>query len=64
MKKLINILILGPILSKIGAWSSNQSKPMETRDALLNKIDEYKKNLQIKIMFQDQALVWIFIKTK
>ena len=31
-----------PYLSKIGAWSSNQSKPMETRDALLNKIDEYK----------------------
>ena len=31
-----------PYLSKIGAWSSIQSKPMETRDALLNKIDEYK----------------------
>ena len=31
-----------PYLSKIGAWSSNQSKPMENRDALLNKIDEYK----------------------
>ena len=31
-----------PYLSKIGAWSSSQSKPMETRDALLNKIDEYK----------------------
>ncbi len=29
-------------LSRIGAWSSNQSKPMETRDAFLNKIDEYK----------------------
>ena len=31
-----------PYLSKIGAWSSSQSKPMETRDALLNQIDEYK----------------------
>ena len=31
-----------PYLSRIGAWSSNQSKPMETRDAFLNKIDEYK----------------------
>ena len=31
-----------PYLSKIGAWSSSQSKPMETRDALLNRIDEYK----------------------
>ena len=30
-------------ISRIGAWSSNQSKPMETRDAFLNKIEEYKK---------------------
>ena len=29
-----------PYLSKIGAWSSNQSKPME--DSFLNKIEEYK----------------------
>ena len=29
-------------LSKIGAWSSNQSQPMETRDAFLAKIEEYK----------------------
>ena len=35
-----------PYLSKIGAWSSNQSKPMETRDALLNKIDEYKNKFK------------------
>ena len=40
-----------PYLSKIGAWSSNQSKPMETRDALLNKIDEYKNK------FTDQSNV-------
>ena len=33
-------------LSKIGAWSSSQSKPMETRDALLNKIDEYKNKFK------------------
>ena len=32
-----------PYLSRIGAWSSSQSKPMETRDAFLNKIEEYKK---------------------
>ena len=31
-----------PYLSRIGAWSSNQSKPMETRDAFFNKIEEYK----------------------
>ena len=31
-----------PYLSRIGAWSSNQSKPMETRDAFLNQIEEYK----------------------
>jgi pyridoxamine 5'-phosphate oxidase len=30
-------------ISRIGAWSSNQSKPMETRDAFLDKIEEYKK---------------------
>ena len=29
-------------LSRIGAWSSSQSKPMETRDAFFNKIEEYK----------------------
>ena len=27
-----------PYISRIGAWSSNQSKPMETRDAFLNKL--------------------------
>jgi len=32
-----------PYLSKIGAWSSNQSKPMETRNEFIKKIDEYKK---------------------
>ena len=31
-----------PYLSRIGAWSSNQSKPMENRNAFLNKIEEYK----------------------
>ena len=31
-----------PYLSRIGAWSSLQSKPMENRDAFLNKIEEYK----------------------
>ncbi len=37
-----------PYLSKIGAWSSNQSKPMETRDAFLNRIEEYKKKFSDK----------------
>ena len=32
-----------PYLSKIGAWSSNQSRPMDTRDDFLNKIEEFKK---------------------
>ena len=31
-----------PYLSKIGAWSSNQSRPMDTRDDFLNKIREFK----------------------
>ena len=31
-----------PYLSRIGAWSSNQSKPMENRDVFLNQIEEYK----------------------
>ena len=31
-----------PYLSKIGAWSSDQSKPMETRDSFLNKVNKYK----------------------
>ena len=31
-----------PYLSRIGAWSSNQSKPMETRDSFLNRIQKYK----------------------
>ncbi len=31
-----------PYLSRIGAWSSLQSKPMENRDSFLNKIEEYK----------------------
>ena len=35
-----------PYISKIGAWSSNQSKPMETRDAFLNKIEEYKNKFK------------------
>ena len=30
-------------ISKIAAWSSNQSKPMKMRDEFLNKIEELKK---------------------
>ena len=47
-----------PYISRIGAWSSNQSKPMEARDSFLNKVEEYKKkfHLQIKITFQDQSI--------
>tara|TARA_Y100001958_G_C21202917_1_gene529322 strand:- start:1059 stop:1682 length:624 start_codon:yes stop_codon:yes gene_type:complete len=40
-----------PYLSRIGAWSSNQSKPMETRDAFLNRIEKYKNK------FKDQDKV-------
>ena len=43
IKRLMNILILDPYLSKIGAWSSNQSKPMEKQRCFINKIEEYKK---------------------
>ena len=54
-----------PYLSKIGAWSSSQSKPMETRDALLNKIDEYKnKFTDQKNVPRPKSLVWIFTFTK
>ena len=49
-----------PYLSKIGAWSSNQSRPMDTRDDFLNKIEEFKKNLMIKIMFHDQIIGQVF----
>ena len=35
-----------PYLSKIGAWSSNQSRPMDTRDDFLNKIEEFKKKVK------------------
>jgi len=35
-----------PYLSKIGAWSSNQSSPMENRDAFLKKIEEYKNKFK------------------
>ena len=45
-----------PYLSKIGAWSSNQSKPMEKRDAFLIKSKNTKINLLIKIMFLDQSI--------
>ena len=37
-----------PYLSKIGAWSSNQSKPMETRDEFLKKIDEFKNKYSVQ----------------
>ena len=37
-----------PYISRIGAWSSNQSKPMEARDSFLNKVEEYKKKFADK----------------
>ncbi len=39
--------------SRIGAWASKQSKVLSSRDELINSIEDYKKNLMIKIMFQD-----------
>ena len=42
--------------SRIGAWASKQSTVLNNRDELLNSIEEYKKNIVIKIMYQDQSI--------
>ena len=39
--------------SRIGAWASKQSSILKSRDELYDSIENYKKNIKIKIMFQD-----------
>ncbi len=42
--------------SRIGAWASKQSKELKNRDELENSIKEFKKNLMMKTMYQDQVI--------
>ena len=42
-----------PYESRIGAWASDQSKVMNKREEFLKKIDEIKKNIEIKIIYLD-----------
>ena len=42
--------------SRIGAWASKQSKELKNRDELENSIKEFKKNLMMKKMCQDQVI--------
>ena len=43
--------------SRIGAWASKQSSILKNRDELLNAIRRIlKKNIMIKIMYQDQII--------
>ena len=38
--------------SRIAAWASSQSEIMDTRSTFLKKIEDYKKNIQMKKKFQ------------
>ena len=42
--------------SRIGAWASKQSSILQTRDELLDALENYKKNIMIKVMYLDQAI--------
>ena len=42
--------------SRIGAWASKQSSVLKNREELYQEIENYKKNIQIKIMFLDQVI--------
>ena len=42
--------------SNIAAWASDQSKPMNSREELLKKIGDFKKNILIKINYRDQNI--------
>ena len=39
--------------SRIGAWASNQSSVLKSRDVLLKSIEEFKKNILMKKMYPD-----------
>ena len=42
--------------SRIGAWASNQSEELKTRNQLLTSIENYKKKFNDKKKFQDQVI--------
>ena len=42
-----------PYKNRIGAWASSQSKILDKRETFLKKLKNLKKNILIKIMFQD-----------
>ena len=42
-----------PYKNRIGAWASSQSKILDKRETFLKNIKNFKKNILIKIMFQD-----------
>ena len=39
--------------SRIGAWASKQSSILKSRDELSDSLENFKKNIMIRIMFQD-----------
>ena len=41
--------------SRIGAWASKQSSILQTRDELLDALENYKKKYNDKTMYQDQV---------
>ena len=45
-----------PYESKIGAWASDQSNIVLSRKDLIKKIDEYKKNIVMKKIYQDLSI--------
>ena len=42
--------------SRIGAWASKQSSVLKSREELLSTLDNFKKNIMIKIKYQDQSI--------
>lgn len=54
-----------PYGSKIGAWASIQSRPMESRSDLMNRIQQYKKkNFQVIKSSKAPLLVRFRLKSK
>ena len=45
-----------PYKNRISAWASSQSQILDKREIFLNKIKELKKNILMKIMFQDHHI--------
>ena len=42
--------------SRIGAWASQQSEKLNSRDELINSIAKFKKNIMMKRKFQDHLI--------